>query len=1092
MNLINRIVDRYLRQIETSVPITLSNFRPRTVLCFFCIRTFCGPLFLSKHLIIAFFGLLLIGLPSYAEDVKLRHSFAGNFSYEVTGGSMRSAYTSTAQCQNSQKSSSSGKMKIPEGSNIEAAYLYWSGSGDLDNNISFNGAPVSADLSNSHTLMIDIDLSRWTNNQPYYSARADVTALITAGESEHIVSGLSFARRVERNINYCTSLLAYGGWALVVIYEKSDEPLRVINVFDGYQQFWGSELTLRPNNFIIAKDPKLINSGKHAHITWEGDAENSDASSNGRTETLLFAGNVLKEADNPDRNQFNSYSSGIESGKDTSGVDIDVYDISQYLTEGQTAVETKYSTGQDMVFLTAEVLSVPNKLVSDLELTHTVNQNPIRGQDLSFTLNTRNFGPSDANNEDTISSEIRIDIDKVAGLNYTSFEGQNWSCSNTPTAEATFHCTYLPQVIKNASASSLIINYTTDKTLANDFIFSATAEGTEFDHRTNNNRTSQTFTNTQSPDLTTSEKLVFDLNGGLVNEGDVLRYQINIKESAGYDVNNITVTDYLPVAISSAKVVSAPDGTTVTTAATGSNTIITVSGISVVSNQTEIILIDATLKLSGLSTSDPIINTADITSAAIDDISISSQSIYVSTPANASSGYKPLYIHNPFDSNTIIGAGPGTLSRQAPSTGRYVNISRIGHSNGDTMTWKLGPTLQAEFKFSGDSANAFLCLRSFQDFTSTRTLKLDLLAGTTVIGSTTQSRTLPASNRQTDLFNFEIPLTNTSPIPANTAISLRIQNRSTDGGIKVFSLDDSSNSAPIAPGKCYIELPAKTVINVDSIALTDTTDTVKSEFSLTDTLKINATVSDPFGSADITDVQLTLYNPNGQVHGNINKQSMNLVSDSGIAIKIVNNSSDISFQESDLLGQWRVLVTAKEGYENDIEHSASAFFILSDHMPNIKIEKKVNVLSDLITGDYVKNTNHPKAIPGSILEYVITATNTGLGKAEADSVFVTDLIPENTIFSVESINNKGPIQFRETNKPSGLTYTFINLASTTDDVEFSNNNGTDFNYIPSDSNNDGLDENITHFRVNPKGIFQAPAAGEDASQFKIKFRVQLQ
>jgi uncharacterized repeat protein (TIGR01451 family) len=408
------------------------------------------------------------------------------------------------------------------------------------------------------------------------------------------------------------------------------------------------------------------------------------------------------------------------------------------------------------------------------------------------------------------------------------------------------------------------------------------------------------------------------------------------------------------------------------------------------------------------------------------------------------------------------------------------------------MTWKLGPTLQAEFKFSGNSANAFLCLRSFQDFTSTRTLKLDLLAGTTVIGSTTRTLTLPASNGQTDSFGFTIPLSNTAPIAANTAITLRIQNRSTDGGIKVFSLDDSSNSAPRAPGKCYIELPAKTVINVDSISLTDTTDTVKSEFSLADTLKINATVSDPFGSADITDVQLTLYNPNGQVHGNINKQSMNLVSDSGIAIKIVNNSSNISFQESDLLGQWQVLVTAKEGYENDIEHSASAFFILSDHMPNIKIEKKVNVLSDLITGDYIKNTNHPKAIPGSILEYVITATNTGLGKAEADSVFITDLIPENTIFSIKNINNKGPIQFRETNRPSGLTYTFIDLASTTDDVEFSNNNGSDFNYTPSDSNNDGLDENITHFRVNPKGIFQAPAAGKDASQFKIKFRVQLQ
>jgi hypothetical protein len=90
-----------------------------------------------------------------------------------------------------------------------------------------------------------------------------------------------------------------------------------------------------------------------------------------------------------------------------------------------------------------------------------------------------------------------------------------------------------------------------------------------------------------------------------------------------------------------------------------------------------------------------------------------------------------------------------------------------------------------------------------------------------------------------------------------------------------------------------------------------------------------------------------------------------------------------------------------------------------------------------------------------------------------------------------NISGQGPLIEQPVNPTSGLSYQFITLNSNSDDIEFSENNGLDFDYSPT-ADSEGIDQNITHFRVNPNGIFQAPAAGESTNQFSIKFRVKLQ
>lgn len=95
------------------------------------------------------------------------------------------------------------------------------------------------------------------------------------------------------------------------------------------------------------------------------------------------------------------------------------------------------------------------------------------------------------------------------------------------------------------------------------------------------------------------------------------------------------------------------------------------------------------------------------------------------------------------------------------------------------------------------------------------------------------------------------------------------------------------------------------------------------------------------------------------------------------------------------------------------------------------------------------------------------------------------------VLDFDDIADTGPISESPSANPSGLIYNFENLASNSDDIEFSNNDGASFTYSPT-PDSDGIDKNITHFRINPKGVFQAPAAGESPTQFTIKFRVRLQ
>jgi len=120
----------------------------------------------------------------------------------------------------------------------------------------------------------------------------------------------------------------------------------------------------------------------------------------------------------------------------------------------------------------------------------------------------------------------------------------------------------------------------------------------------------------------------------------------------------------------------------------------------------------------------------------------------------------------------------------------------------------------------------------------------------------------------------------------------------------------------------------------------------------------------------------------------------------------------------------------------------------------------------------------------------VQITNTAAGSPDSNTVFLYDPVPANTTLYVGDLSGagSGPIQFVNGSPSSGLSYTFTSLASTTDNVDFSNNGGSTYTYTPVPDSN-GFDANVTNIRINPQGVFAA--AGGSNPYFQVSFRVRV-
>lgn len=138
-----------------------------------------------------------------------------------------------------------------------------------------------------------------------------------------------------------------------------------------------------------------------------------------------------------------------------------------------------------------------------------------------------------------------------------------------------------------------------------------------------------------------------------------------------------------------------------------------------------------------------------------------------------------------------------------------------------------------------------------------------------------------------------------------------------------------------------------------------------------------------------------------------------------------------------------------------------------------------------VISDPVNGATNPKAIPGALVEYLITVSNIGDGAVFTDTTIVTDDLPGDVKMCLTDLGGAGPVLFQEPSASTALTYSFTALGDGGDDLSFSNDDGASFAYTPA-ADSDGCDAAISQLRVNPKGAF-APS-----SSFTLRLRVRIQ
>ena len=477
--------------------------------------------------------------------VALRESYAGNLSFELTGGSFRTTQNNNSACTFG-TSSSNTLTTLPIGATILKAYLYWAASADVDGGgsiiedtqVKLNGDDIFADIGRSYTE----DTGSWQ----FFNSVADVTSHVS-GNGFFEVTDLD----MYSTTNHCNSQTMLGGWALLVIYEHVDEDFRVLNLYEGFESFQNRTFTLIPDNFELPTNP----SGKHAHITWEGD---DTLGTDG--EYLEFEGVTLSDANNPTDNQFNSYSN-VQGGFTSYGVDIDEYDISNELVAGATQVTTKYSAGQDLVLLSAEIVSVSNIPVADLSVTTSDPTGWLQGSTVTKKYTISNNGPNDI----PIDS-VHFTASLPAGVSFTGTQGDSdWTCTPNPNSGDTISCVFNTK-LRSGWSDYLDLTFKVDDGTAGNILDIDVSVDHDlapyniFDNQQTNNsyQFSVPIGSVAVIDLSASSKVHTNLSGDLLLAGDTLRYTITLDDASNLPVTGITVTDKLPDNISAYNVISSP------------------------------------------------------------------------------------------------------------------------------------------------------------------------------------------------------------------------------------------------------------------------------------------------------------------------------------------------------------------------------------------------------------------------------------------------------------------------------------------------------------------------------------------------------
>ena len=268
-----------------------------------------------------------------AQDITLFQQFNGRYDYTAIGNTLNPAENNLDSSFCTLPTSASANLNLPNNVNIIAAYLFWSGSGNGDTQVSLNNITINA----QDTYNVNYDAG--SNGQlTYFACYADVTnQIINEGSTTYNLSNLDVNSVLINTPGFCNNRTNYAGWSLYVIYEDSNLPLNQINLFQGLEII-NSEV--QEKTIILDNIDVLDNdNAKIGFLAWEGD----NALNYG--ESLSINGNILS---NPPLNLPDNAFNGTNTFTNSTNfynADLDVYNIENNISIGDTQVTIKMTTG---------------------------------------------------------------------------------------------------------------------------------------------------------------------------------------------------------------------------------------------------------------------------------------------------------------------------------------------------------------------------------------------------------------------------------------------------------------------------------------------------------------------------------------------------------------------------------------------------------------------------------------------------------------------------------------------------------------------------------------------------------------------------
>ncbi|MCH8535626.1 MAG: hypothetical protein LAT51_11200, partial [Flavobacteriaceae bacterium] len=322
---------------------------------------------LKFHLSLFFLFSLTFSVVSQEQEFELHTQFNGSYDFIMIGNTMNvGENTFPFTCQ--ALTESSATLNLEPDQEVVGAYLYWSGSGDVNNpeyyTAEINGTEFEADLEYnlffSSTNFSDI---------PIFGGFVDVTEfIIDNGNIEYEFSGIDINQDLIDLPDLCNSQFNYLGWGILIIYEETElEPVQ-LNIYNGFLAVGNEnqEIDFELTNLNVTE----TSGSSIGFIAWEGDDFIAV------DETLQVNNVILGNLPlNPPDNIFNNTNSWTGSDE-LWNMDLDFFELDDDILEvGDTSIDIKVTSGQDGIILHNFVTRISTELPdATVEITNLLGE----------------------------------------------------------------------------------------------------------------------------------------------------------------------------------------------------------------------------------------------------------------------------------------------------------------------------------------------------------------------------------------------------------------------------------------------------------------------------------------------------------------------------------------------------------------------------------------------------------------------------------------------------------------------------------------------------------------------------------------------